>query len=213
VSPAPFGYVGEEFQQAFFASILRSLLVFAEAAVQLCRTGEWGLDRADRESREFLRLLTIKWRHEEGRDRSGNQVPEVCGNWGGGLERWILEKFQNRPEWTQYEDLLLGISKGDRKLEKSPAPAEGSVHCRVRDPYLDALEAILAKGPITLDTWAHTHTFGRTTVFDWKAARLSGKRPKGKVSVPKSAEIEKAIEEDAKALGLEFGPTARTSSD
>jgi hypothetical protein len=46
-------------------------------------------------------------------------------------------------------------------------------------------------------------------VFDWKKARVAGKCLKGKVSDPKIAEIEQAIEKDAQALGL----TTRTCSD
>ena len=68
---------------------------------------------------------------------------------------------------------------------------------------------IVAKKNISIETWAKDHKFGRTTVFDWKALRLSGKSLKGKVSDSKSAEIEKAIEDEAKALGL----PARTDSD
>ncbi len=218
ILPAPWSrnvsYPSDEFEQAFFASILRVFLVFAEDAVQLCHTGDWGLDRADRESKEFLRRLTITWRHEEGRDRGGNQVREVCGNWGGcQLERWVDEKFRSRPEWTRYEDLFLGISGGVSTLKPSSGPEAESTDSQAADVHLDLLEAILAKGPTTIEKWARDHKLGRTTVFDWKAARLSGKSPKGKVSDPKSAEIEKAIEKDAKALGLELGLAARTDSD
>ena len=71
------------------------------------------------------------------------------------------------------------------------------------------LETILEKGPTTLEKWAGGHKLGRTTVFDWKAAQVSGKSLKGKVSDSKIAEIQKAIEGDAKALGL----TTRTDSD
>lgn len=61
----------------------------------------------------------------------------------------------------------------------------------------------------TLSKWAAKHKLGRTSVFDWKAARLAGEVPKRKVSHEKCTEIESAIEEDAKALGL----SARTHSD
>ena len=72
----------------------------------------------------------------------------------------------------------------------------------VKDAHVDLLEAILKKGPTTLEKWAKGHKLGRTTVFDWKALRSAGKSLSGKVSTPKNAEIEQAIDEDAKALGL-----------
>jgi hypothetical protein len=67
---------------------------------------------------------------------------------------------------------------------------------------VDLLRRIVAKKTITVETWAAEHKFGRTTVYDWKAARLTGKSLKGKVSDPKIAQIERAIEDDGKALGL-----------
>ena len=80
---------------------------------------------------------------------------------------------------------------------------------QLRDAHVEAWEAILAKSGIGLETWARDHKLGRTSVFDWKAARVTGSTPQGKVSDSKSSEIEKAIEGDAKALGL----ATRTRSD
>jgi hypothetical protein len=79
----------------------------------------------------------------------------------------------------------------------------------MKDEHVALLETILGKGPTTLEKWASKHKFGRTTVFDWKAARVAGKSLKGKVSESKIAAIEGAIEDDAKALGL----ATRTRSD
>jgi hypothetical protein len=82
----------------------------------------------------------------------------------------------------------------ERDREES-SPAKETRHVAL-------LKAILEKGPTTLEKWASGHKLGRTTVFDWKAARISGKSPKGRVSDSKIAAIEKAIEDDTKALGL-----------
>jgi hypothetical protein len=79
----------------------------------------------------------------------------------------------------------------------------------IHRPSLHRRERILKKKAATFETWARGHRFGRTTVFDWKAGRGVGKSSKGKVSVEKSAEIEAAIEADARELGL----TPRTDSD
>jgi hypothetical protein len=89
----------------------------------------------------------------------------------------------------------------DQNVTRGPLP--------VKDAHVDLLEAILNKEPTTLEKWAMEHKFGRTTVFDWKALRSAGKSLSGKVSAPKNAEIERAIDEDAKTLGL----GTRTSSD
>jgi hypothetical protein len=79
----------------------------------------------------------------------------------------------------------------------------------VRDRHLDLLAMIVDRKATTLETWASDHRLGRTTLFDWKASRSSGKSFKGRVSAEKSAEIEAAIEADAAELGL----TTRTDSD
>jgi hypothetical protein len=61
----------------------------------------------------------------------------------------------------------------------------------------------------SVEKWAECHKIGRTTVFDWQAARKRGEVPKGKVSAQMCAEIERAIEKDA----IEFGLPTRTNSD
>jgi hypothetical protein len=77
------------------------------------------------------------------------------------------------------------------------------------DVHVGLLLKIVAKKTISIETWARDHRLGRTTVFDWKKARVAGNCLKGKVSDPKTAEIETAIENDAQALGL----TTRIRSD
>jgi len=216
-SPAPWShnvcYPGPEFQEAFFASIMRVFLVFARDAVHLCTSNGWALDRVNREANEFLRVLTVKWRFEEGRDARGNEMRDVCGNWGGGLERWVDETFRNREEWRRYEDLLLEISGVVNTLTAPSGPETASANSPEGDPHLITLEAILEKFPTTLEKWADRHKFGRTTVFDWRSARSAGRSPAGKVSVEKSTEIEKAIEDDANVLGLELGLHSDSNSD
>jgi hypothetical protein len=80
---------------------------------------------------------------------------------------------------------------------------------RIERECVDLLLKIVAEKRITIETWARDHKLGRSTVFDWKAARVSGSSLKGKVSDLKVAAIEAAIKVDAEALGL----STRTSSD
>lgn len=79
----------------------------------------------------------------------------------------------------------------------------------VQNAHVDLLLKIVDKKNISIETWVRDHKLSRTVLFDWKAAREAGKSLKGKVSNLKSNEIEKAIEDDAKALGL----ATRTRSD
>jgi len=90
----------------------------------------------------------------------------------------------------------------------------GSAHSSIlKEPeaqsHVKRLVEICAKKNITLEGWASGHRLGRTSVFDWKAARGAGTSLKGKVSDAMSNRIEAAIEEDAMALGL----ATRTSPD
>jgi hypothetical protein len=98
-------------------------------------------------------------------------------------------------------DLPDAVERPEQNVELGSLPIE--------DAHVDLLEAILNRGPTTLEKWAKEHKLGRTTVFDWKALRIAGKSLSGKVSTEKSAEIEEAIDRDAKALGL----GTRTNSD
>jgi hypothetical protein len=101
----------------------------------------------------------------------------------------------------------------DESGAKPPSPVgngqENYPTATATHPTLELLGKILAKMTTTLEKWAAEHRIGRTSVFDWKAALNAGRVPKGRVSQEKCVEIEEAIEEDAKALGL----TTRTSSD
>lgn len=107
------------------------------------------------------------------------------------------------------------------KAERRPraieiSPSEGAMEAEteetraapVENRHVRLLEQIVDGNNIRLETWASDHRFGRSTVFDWKAARSAGTPLKGKVSEEMAAAIEKAIEQDAKVLG----PT-RTNSD
>lgn len=66
----------------------------------------------------------------------------------------------------------------------------------------DLLMRVVDKRIVSIEGWAQSHGFKRTTVFDWKALRLAGQPLKGKVSDNKGAEIERAIKKDAAELGL-----------
>jgi hypothetical protein len=95
-----------------------------------------------------------------------------------------------------------GVPSSDVSKEAAGRP-------RIEPECVDLLLKIVAEKKISIETWARDHKLGRTTVFDWKAGRVAGKSLEGKISGVKIAVIEKAIEDDAKALGL---PT-RTRSD
>jgi hypothetical protein len=97
-------------------------------------------------------------------------------------------------------------------MEPSPEmelPNAGIAGSQAAQSYVTLLQRILDKRVVSIETWARDHKLGRSTVFDWKAARLAGGSLKGKVSDPKIAEIEGAINADAEALGL----STRTDSD
>jgi hypothetical protein len=92
------------------------------------------------------------------------------------------------------------------KQASSAEPASDGVPGRA---IVDLLLCIVDKRNTTIEDWARSHRFGRTTVFDWKARRLAGRPLKGSVSNKKGIEIEGAIKEDAAELGF----TTRTASD
>jgi hypothetical protein len=80
------------------------------------------------------------------------------------------------------------------------------------DAVVQMLLKVIEKQYTTIEDWARIHGIARTTLYEWKHLRLAGKTLRGKVSEEMNAEIEKAIESDAKELGLRPGPT-RTDTD
>ncbi len=104
----------------------------------------------------------------------------------------------------------------EQKIHPAQEPERKIDPSLVKNRHVDLLEKIVAGKNIRIETWARDKKLSRTVLFDWKSAREAGKSLKGKVSDPKSAEIERAIEDDANALGLVTPDPlglARTSSD
>jgi hypothetical protein len=157
---------------------------------------------------------------EKGNDELAT-ILEECENLFSELDCWDLsalrlaDSSEENPELARYLEAP-SAADGNRS---GPATGDPARETAAADPssanettHVALLQTILDKRPTTLEKWARGHKLGRTTVFDWKAARVSGKSLKGKVSDSKLTAIEKAIEDDAKALGLSPGRT-RTSSD
>jgi hypothetical protein len=115
------GYADSKFTQAFFDAILKVFLAFAKEAIKI---SSWGLDRADRESQHFLVQLTIQWHYEEGYDRKGCRVRDVAGHHNGVLLESVNRWYKQRPEWRQYEDLLLSVTQDIESAPKSALATE-----------------------------------------------------------------------------------------
>lgn len=130
---------------------------------------------------------------------------------GREMSKWISRAEREfPPSWAPKSPAQSSPAMARDQDSDCPEPARTSQRGGTRgDPHLSLLETILEKRFTTLEKWAREHKLGRTTVFEWKSLRSAGEPLKGKVSPEKSAAIEKAIEEDAKTLGL----TTRTDSD
>jgi hypothetical protein len=137
-------------------------------------------------------------------EREGFLIPEFSAH------GWYLISTEGK---RLLSTLLGSISGGayvdPRTMGDNQAPENKANPLTQANKHVTLLERIVAKTNVSFETWVDDHNFGRTTFFDWKAARVNAKSLKGKVSSQKSTEIEKAIEEDAAELGL----TTRTGSD
>ncbi len=179
--------------------VLRVFAAFAEEICNLGIQGTWSGERIESECHGFLRHLA--------------HAAHLTS--GGEIRDNVRSEIERSAEWKEYRRRLREVADTQAKHEPMAvdkvrtSPANKTTHVAV-------LETILEKRSTTLAKWADHHKVGRTTLFDWKAAQVSSKSLKGKVSDAKIAAIEKAIEHDAKelglALGLALGPT-RTSSD
>jgi hypothetical protein len=129
-----------EIEAALYSYITQVFLSFAEEACELGRHGVWGVERVEREAREFLRLVAIEAGGERGFDRSGGALRSMTGHWGGAILPEVQREFEKSPEWRRFTDELLqvaelqaaglvpGQSKGCRSIRACPklgAPAPG----------------------------------------------------------------------------------------
>ncbi len=191
--------------------VLQVFVAFAEEAHELGMEKHWNAEAFESECLKLLTGYSL---------RAGLMDHRLITPRGDAeIQDALLSTIESSDEWKKYRRLLQEVADshaadgsdmaGIRKIQPeenaSPLPG-GNVH-------VDLLLKIVAKKQITIETWAADHKFGRTTVFDWKAARQAGGSPTGRVSDTKTAEIEKAIEDDAKTLGLELGLATRTGSD
>jgi hypothetical protein len=182
----------------------------AQMQVDSSETIPAGLDAVDACTRAWLHFL----RRESLRSGSAAFQPRSAG--GSFPDVWEASAAQcERSAQAEIQTRLAKDRRIPRQSIDDEKPTVARTACQepaqlpVTDDTLNLLEKILEKRPTTLEKWAGEHKLGRTTVFDWKARRGAGKSFKGKVSDSKIAAIEKAIEDDGKALGL---PT-RTCSD
>lgn len=205
-------------EAAFRAYIFCVFMAFAREACALGIQSTWALDRVRSEAEGFFRRFAIQAYDEDGRNRFGEKLREVR-----------VQSFRETPEWHQFEADLLMVAERQAGIEagppvndggsrraadavRSPAPAlttpapgqinSGTTPSTVKDELVELLDRIVQKRVTTQEKWARAHKIGRTTLCDWKALRLAGKPLKGKVSAEKNAEIESAIREDARTLGL-----------
>lgn len=151
-----------------------------------------------RESRAFQISTTgTDWIRGIAYPTVTGEIKDLCGTVASFCKRRARDEIgaQLRPASQLVE------SKVQERRDESES--------RVKYRSVDLLERIVVTRNITIEGWATQHNFGRSTVFDWKAARLAGHPLKAKVSEPTAAAIERAIETEAAELGL----STRTDSD
>jgi hypothetical protein len=151
------------------------------------------------ESKVFYHDLLYA-KHPKGRDFSPKTHVEQFSNFAF-LFATLKFAEGDLSEWERRAALTTGATR-DLEVGRCSPP-----------PHVSLFLKILDKNKISIDTWATDHHLARSIVFEWKAARIAGTSLKGKVSDSKIVEIEKAIEGDAKELGLQLGPSTRTDSD
>jgi hypothetical protein len=100
-----------EIESALRTYILQVFLSFAEDACELGRQGVWGVERVEREAREFLRLVAIEAGGEKGFDRSGRALRSMIGHWGGAILPEVQREFEKSPEWRKFTDELLQVAE------------------------------------------------------------------------------------------------------
>lgn len=123
-----------------------------------------------------------------------------------------LERWQKRAAAISTISNAAPQLKSWNTDRSSAQSATGISESPPSDAVVQMLSKVIEKQITTFEDWAGSHRIARTTLFDWKRLRLAGKTLKGRVSGVKNAEIEKAVECDAKTLGLQPGPT-RTDTD
>ena len=136
---------------------------------------------------------------------SGGIIHDLLTSSAGYCSRLAAESERSARTQTRHTSVAPeAAGEGDQ-----PENAVHAVDKAISKDLAGLLQKVVDQKNITVETWAKDNDFGRTTVFDWKTCRSSGRPLAGKVSVDKAAEIENAVRRDAEALGL----ITRTDSD
>jgi hypothetical protein len=128
--------------------IMRIFLAFAKEACALRAKHGWTIERVERESKEFLRRLTIMVVFDKfpGRDR------HWISNWNGSIDSDVARRFRESAEWKEYEELLLTTALAP---EESPTSERIDQRENLRDAILKKkariveIERILNRPPLT----------------------------------------------------------------
>lgn len=88
--------------------VVRIWIVFVRQAKKLGQTGSWAVERVDRESREFLRLLSSRTREEL--HRSGYQIREVIDDKSREILPDVYQEFRKSSPWREFEDVVLELA-------------------------------------------------------------------------------------------------------
>jgi hypothetical protein len=79
---------------------------------------------------------------------------------------------------------------------------EGAGEISIRNANLILLSKVLKRKDVGVEVWVHDHGLKRSVFYEWQRLVEKGLSLKGRISRRKAAEIEAAIAQDARELGL-----------
>ena len=107
-------------------SILRVMLVFAEEGAKLVSGRTWSATQLDKQTREFLRRLTIRFHYEKGYDHDGHRLSMWISDWNRSVLAEVEREFEKTPEWQQYLRILRNAA-----VTLLPSPQSPQSSCRL----------------------------------------------------------------------------------
>ncbi len=134
--------------------IMRIFLAFAREACALRSERGWTIERVERESKEFLRRLTIMVVFDQFPDLNQHWI----SNWNGSINSDVARRFKESVEWKEYEELLLatpapaaeGSESTNSQLHEKRIPTSPLADQNLRDAILEK-KARIAEIERTLD--------------------------------------------------------------
>ncbi len=124
----------EEIPKLIRGYMARMLLAFSKEACRLGRNRIWAVTQIRSHVGEFLQQIAMEAYNEKRFFRDGRRVEYSLIDWqrNGAISHEEMHQLRSFPQWKEYQDDLLEVTRIQKRPSSTPHSADGPVATRLR---------------------------------------------------------------------------------